>query len=138
MYTRMLVCCLISAAAPAEPAAHAGIALDNFWTFFLVGAAGAASLEALRLYEYRGELNQAKMSALLSSPLFWSIVLGMLIASGFFAWALFSDSKGATVFQVAMAGAAMRSFIRQTTEGVVANQGAHLGTTTTVTLRDIF
>ena len=84
--------------------------------YFVLGLAGAASLELLRLYRKRDELRKeaGKFEDLLRSPLNWLIVAGMLVASGFVAWALNTDAGTATTWQVVLSGMAARAIARDT------------------------
>ena len=51
------------------------VGLEHFWGFFLIGAMGGASVELLKLYEYRNRLTAAQVPA--AVPL--SALLGGLI-----------------------------------------------------------
>ena len=81
--------------------------------YFLLGAAGALSLEILKLYELRARLSLKKYRMLWRSWLFWLVVIGMLASSGFVAWAMFADAEDATVWHVVMTGMAARSIVRE-------------------------
>ena len=108
--------------------------------YFLLGAAGAFSLEALKLYELRARLSSKKFRMLSRSWLFWGVVLAMLAASGFVAWAMFADAEGATVWHVVMTGMAARSIVREIGAARVATRPATLGAAEEdrVVLADVF
>ncbi len=113
--------------------------LSHFEYFFL-GAAGAASLEILKLYEFHARLTQKKFQALVRSPLFWGVIVGMLAASGFIAWALNVDTQGVTVWHVVMTGMAARSIVREIGTSRAAMSSARVGASDEerITLKDIF
>lgn len=108
--------------------------------YFLLGLLGAASFELLKLWEYRGKLTKRKFNSLTRSAFFWSIVGGMLLASGFLAWAMNVENEGATIWSIVISGIACRSVIRELTSAKVATSDAHLGAleTDAIELRDIF
>ena len=54
----------------------------NFGDYFTVGAAGAAALEVVRVYEERGKLSTRKWSAQFRSPAYWIVLFALLVASG--------------------------------------------------------
>jgi hypothetical protein len=134
----LLLILLIAADSPSAPTGAASISFDKFWPYFAIGAMGAASLELLKLYEYRGHLGTAKVKKLLASPLFWAVVVGMLGASGFLAWAMYANSNDASILHIAAAGAAVRSLIRQGGGATVANQGKVTLGEQGITLAEIF
>lgn len=94
--------------------------------YFWLGAGGALAFELLKLYELKGKLSQKRYVALARSPLFWGVVAGMLLASGFVAWAVNSGSS-VTALQAVMSGIGARSIIRSGLEARVANASAPLG-----------
>jgi cell division septal protein FtsQ len=109
--------------------------MPNF-NFFLLGMAGAASLELLKLYEYRSKLSQKKYRALMRSLTFWALVAGMLLASGFIAWAYHADAPNVSRWTVVITGIAARSITREITASRVAAAPTNLGDGPS--LRDIF
>ena len=108
--------------------------------YFFLGAAGAASLEILKLYQFHARLTQKKFQALARSPLFWSVVLGMLAASGFIAWAMNIDTQDTTVWYVVMTGMAARSIVREIGATQTAMDSVKLGLADKehITLKDVF
>lgn len=94
--------------------------------YFFLGAAGAACAEMLKLYELRGKLSSKKYQSALRSPLFWIVTLGMLVASGFIAWAVNSLTQLAP-WQIVLSGIGARSLIRAPLEARTANPPARLG-----------
>jgi len=113
---------------------------NNFLGFFLLGSGGAIALELLKLYEYRGKLTQKKYKKLMKSYLFWGVVLGMVLASGFIAWALHAESKDSTVWNVVMTGIAARSLVREIGAVRVSNSTTKLGEEEQekISMKDIF
>ena len=113
--------------------------MQEFFYYFWIGAAGAASLEALKLWELRGKLDQVRYVNLRRSPRFWALVAGMFLASGFLAWAFCAGrDPWATPWQVVLAAVGCRSFIRCGIETSVANSRTKLGGDGSADLRDAF
>jgi hypothetical protein len=108
--------------------------------YFVLGAAGASSLESLKLYELRLRLSLKKYRLLARSAPFWLVVVGMLAASGFVAWAMHVDTEGATVWHVVMTGMAARSIVREIGAARAATRPATLGPADEerVVLADVF
>ena len=97
------------------------------WQSFLLGSGGAAASELLKLYELRGKLSTKRYRAMLRSPLWWFVVAGMLMASGFIAWAINAGQPSATPLQIVMTGIAARSIVRGVAESKTANAAQRLG-----------
>jgi len=76
--------------------------------YFVLGTLGAAAAELLKLYELRGKWDEPKLEAALRSPIFWAIVIGMLAASGFIAWAVNAKTALAP-WQVVLSGIGART-----------------------------
>jgi hypothetical protein len=104
------------------------------------GALGAASLELLKLYEYRGKLRADRFRRLIRSGMFWSIVTGMLAASGFIAWAMHADSPDSRIWTVVITGIAARSIVRELGAAKVTAAPIKLGPAESdqASLREIF
>jgi hypothetical protein len=103
--------------------------------YFAVGAAAAVSFELLKLYGLRGKLTSKKYTARMRSPLYWLVALGMVLASGFFAWVFYAERADATALQLALAGIASRSLLR---DGIGALTSRHVDLGNRVTLGDAF
>ncbi|QDV48470.1 hypothetical protein [Gimesia fumaroli] len=102
--------------------------MQQFFHYWSVGAAGAAAFEMLKAYELRGKIEHKRYQALIKSVWFWLAFAGMVVASGFFAWAFYSDSPSPpTNWQLVVVGIAARSIGRSAIEAIVANQKQHLG-----------
>lgn len=115
--------------------------------FLIYGAAGAASLELLKLYDYKEKLSARKYRGLLRSWLFWLTVLGMIFASGFIAWAMNAERPDASIWQVVVTGIAARTIVREIATAKEAASPTKLGgalrtedeeKSAPPTLRDIF
>jgi hypothetical protein len=110
--------------------------------FFVYGAAGAASLELLKVYDYRDKFDPGKYYKLLKSGLYWGIVIGMLLASGFIAWAANAEKAGVAIWQVVVTGIAARSIVRELGTVKEATSPTTLGASEPaqkrVSLRDVF
>lgn len=109
--------------------------------FIFYGICGAASLEMLKAYEYRAKLNLKKFQKLIRSPLFWSVVAGMLLASGFIAWAANVDRTEVRIWEVVATGIAARSIIRDVFASKEASKPTKLGNDTaidSINMKDIF
>jgi hypothetical protein len=110
---------------------------------FGIGALGALAAELLKAYELRGKLTSAKYRRLAKSPLYWAVFAGMILSSGFIAWAVNSPVPHPEPLNVILTGIGARGLIQGASSGAVANAGAKLGGThkgreDTVTVRDIF
>ena len=108
--------------------------------YALYGACGAASLELLKLYEYRAKLRADRFRRVCKSPMFWSIVTGMLAASGFVSWAMHAESSDVRIWNIVVTGIAARTIVRELTATKVAAKTLKLGAddTEAPTLREIF
>ena len=91
----------------------------------------------LKLWEYYGALPHKKWKALPSSAQYWLLVIGMLLASGFFSWVICEQSPSSTAIQVATAGIAARSLIRQFLAAKTSNRSTKLGDEDTLTMSDL-
>ena len=94
--------------------------------YFLIGAAGAAAYELLRLYVLMGKLPKRKFVAMIRSPLYTSITLGLIVASGFIAWGINANADP-TPWQLIMSGIGARSLVSKPAEIHFAKGGATLG-----------
>lgn len=103
---------------------------------FLLGMAGAASLEIFKLYEYKAKLAEKKYQRLMRSIPFWATVAAMLCASGFIAWAINSQIPNVPPLPVICTGIAARSIAREGLALGAARSGTKLGDG--LSLRDIF
>jgi hypothetical protein len=112
--------------------------MNVFVHHFLIGACAAAAFEVLRLYEYRHELSSRKYARLMKSALFWLVALGMVAASGFFAWAFYAGRGNVTVAELALSGVAARSLVRQGVGTLSAKSSVKLGSPDDgLSLRDV-
>jgi hypothetical protein len=112
-------------------------------SLFGVGALGALAAELLKAYELRGKLTTVKYRRLAKSPLYWGVFAGMLLSSGFIAWAVNSPLADPEPLNVILTGIGARGLIQGASSGAVANAGARLGGNlkereASVTVRDIF
>lgn len=92
-----------------------------------IGAAGAGALELLKLYELRGKMNLVKYQKQMRSPVFWAIVVGMLLASGFIAWAFHEGATDVSAWSVVITGVAARSVIHGALAARAANGAVTMG-----------
>ena len=106
--------------------------------YFLLGLIGAGCFELLKLWEYRGKLTAREFNKLRRSSMFWLTVLGMLVASGFFAWAFNAESDEATIQSVVISGIASRSIIRELIAAKVSNSDVKLGPEDGVDIKKVF
>src|SRR5262245_39023537 len=105
---------------------------------FAIGAATAAVLEALRLYEKKHEISIKMYSLLLRSPLFWLVMLAAILAAGGVAWVLHRQSAEASIVQLALTGAAVRALIRQILAVATVKNPIRLGASERPPLRELF
>jgi hypothetical protein len=103
------------------------VGLEHFWAFFLIGAMGGASVELLKLYEYRHTLSARKYMRLWRSPVYWAAILAMITVSGFTAWAVNASSSGVNPWQLVLTGIAARTLIREVASAKVASSPTTLG-----------
>ena len=109
--------------------------------YLFLGACGAAAFELLKIWDYRGKLKPQKFERLIRSPMFWSILLGMLVASGFFAW-VFNVNAGyvgnEAIKPVVLTGIAARTILREVTAAGMTYKSEALGDDDSISARDIF
>jgi hypothetical protein len=102
--------------------------MRDFIQYFAVGATGAGAFELLKAYELRGKLDDEVFQRLFRSRVFWLVIAGMLLASGFLTWAFYAESDvKPTPWELVIAGIACRSLIRSAVEARVANAPNKLG-----------
>src|SRR5947208_3211327 len=105
---------------------------------FAIGAAGALAGELLKLYEFRGKLSPARFKRVSRSPVFWTVTIGMLAASGFVAWAV-NGMTAATPFQVMLSGIGARGILSGATAATIANTPPKMGEGVgSLSARDLF
>jgi hypothetical protein len=112
--------------------------VGDFTTDFIVGAAGAAAFEILKLYEIKHKLASKQHARLLRSGLFWLVVVGMIAASGFVAWAFCAGQPNAFPAKVALMGIAARSLARDGLAAISAKQSIKLGDDGRLSFRELF
>src|SRR5262245_21068913 len=98
-----------------------------FLHHFTIGATAAAAFEVLRVYEHRHTLSARKYTRLMRSKAFWSITIGMIAASGFFAWVFYAERAAPRVAELAVAGVAARALVLQGTAALTARKSIDLG-----------
>lgn len=115
------------------------LGLEHFWEFFVIGAMGGASVELMKLYEYRGKLTTCRFQKLLRSPLYWAAIGAMIAVSGFVAWAVNASSSSVNAWQLVLTGIAAHTIIRDVAAAKEANAPTKLGgdDEDRVTLRDL-
>jgi hypothetical protein len=101
--------------------------LSTFFHHFLIGSAGAAAFEALKLWEFSGRLSEAKFRKLLRSLRVWLTFVAMLAASGFVAWAYHEKDPGASAWNVLTVGITARTLVRELISAKVAHERVKLG-----------
>ena len=104
--------------------------------YFLIGGAGALCFEVLKVYEYRHKLTSQKWKKMLRSKLYWGVFVGMVLASGFFAWAFNAKHQEVDAWQVVLSGIASRSLIRELLAAKAASADKVMGDE--VDAKDIF
>src|SRR4051812_20435188 len=95
--------------------------MSEFLHHFLIGAAGAAAFEGLKLWELQGKLDEAKFREALKSLVFWLPLLLMLSAAGFFAWAYYDGVPTVKAWDLVIAGVGARTLIREAISGGVSH-----------------
>lgn len=109
-----------------------------FAEYFLLGIGGALSVEILKLYEMMGKIDSDRFKAILSSRIYWLMLLLMACASGFIAWGINAGAESATVWQVIISGIGARTIVSKPVELNVAHKNTELGVGSKVSLKDIF
>jgi len=104
---------------------------------FLLGALGAAAMELIKLYERYETMKLGRFKAMVRSGLFWGVEAGLVLGSGFLAWAMHAQAEKLVFWQVVMTGIAARTIARESLTIQQAGAETKLGGET-VTLRDIF
>jgi len=94
---------------------------------FVLGAAGAAAFEALKLWELQGKLREEKFRKLLRSASLWIPLLLMLAASGFLAWAFYQDEPKTKAWNFVIVGIAARTLVREIASAKFAHSKIKLG-----------
>jgi len=94
---------------------------------FLIGAGGAAALEAIKLWTIQGKLTERQFRKLLTCFSFWVPLLAMLAASGFLAWVFHESYLDTSPWALACVGITARSLIRETITAGVAHAPIILG-----------
>ena len=94
--------------------------------------------ELLKAYEFRHKLALKKWKALARSPLFWAVSLGMILASGFIAWAINAHQESVTAWQLVISGIASRSVIREVMSAKTASAEKTMGDENRITMTDMF
>jgi hypothetical protein len=113
--------------------------MSVFFHHFLLGAGGAATLEALKLWELQGKLNEAKFRKLLTSYVMWIPLIAMLAASGFVAWAYYESAPSTDTWNIVLAGIAARTLAREVVSTKLSHGKIKLGPDDNgVTVRDFF
>lgn len=72
--------------------------------------------------------------------MFWLVVLGMIVASGFIAWVVNSDmaDDSHAVVHLVATGMAARSLVRAPIQAKLANENLTFGSNDKASLRDAF
>lgn len=99
----------------------------SFWFALALGSGGAASMEVLKLYELFHKIGKRRLGNMVGSPMYWAVVLGMVLASGFVAWAFNADAKETAVWRVVLSGIAARSIVREAIAAKMAAASPTLG-----------
>ncbi len=87
-----------------------------------VGCLGALALIMLRAYQLRGKMPAERFKLAASSLSTWLIVVGGVLASGLFTWAMFGDSDDPALFKLFITGATAPALLNQAVAAIAANQ----------------
>lgn len=105
---------------------------------FLLGFGGAIAVEIMKLYEMMGNTEAQKFKKIISSLIYWIMMLLMAVASGFIAWGINDGVETATVWQVIISGVGARTLVTKPIELNIAHKNTELGNKDKVTLKDIY
>ena len=102
-----------------------------------LGAAGALSLEVIKVYELRGKLHFKKYRMIVRSALFWIVAASFIVVSGFIAWAFNESNPNAAPWQLVASGMGASALAKKFAEAIVSNARVDAGDKD-VELRDLF
>jgi len=109
---------------------------------FSIGTIGALISEVFRIYEMMGKLDQKKFEQILSSKIYYLVVVSMSLGSGFVALIINSglDTTHGTSWplQVMLSGIGARAIVYQGLQAKVSNEDIRLGKERKITFKDIF
>ena len=112
---------------------------SNLIEFSLLGMAGAFSMEIMQMYQVRSKFTLKKYQKMFQSLSFWIVTIGMIIASGFFAWVINASSINPTILQIVISGIGANSIIRNISANVVLKKdGIELGGEEDFNIKDMF
>lgn len=109
----------------------------RFFEMFTLGAAGALSLEIIKVYELRGKLHFKKYHTVLRSALFWLVAILFVAVSGFISWAFNEGNPNVTPWQLIISGMGASATAKKFSEAFAANTRIDAGDSD-VELRDLF
>jgi hypothetical protein len=101
--------------------------MPEFFHHFAIGSAGAAAFEALKVWELTGRLTETRFRRMLTSLKNWCLLVSMLAASGFLAWALYAGKPDVTPWNLAMSGIVIRTTVRELMSAAAAHSMPKLG-----------
>lgn len=101
--------------------------MQDFLHHFVIGAAGAAAFEALKLWELQGKITEGKFKKLLGSLSLWIPLTLMLAASGFLAWAFYEGKSEVKAWNLVVVGITVRTLVREVTSAGFAHSKIKLG-----------
>ena len=112
---------------------------SNLMEFSALGMAGAFSMEIMKMYQLRSKLTLKKYQKMFKSISFWIVTIGMIIASGFFAWVINATSLSPTILQIVISGIGANSIIRNiSANAILKKDGIELGRDDDFNIKDIF
>ncbi len=110
---------------------------SRFPEMFVLGSAGAISMEIIKVYELRGKLHHIKYRTLLRSPMFWIVSVLFVIVSGLISWAFNESNANAHVWQLVASGMGASALAKKFSEAVASTSRVDAGERS-LSLRDIF
>lgn len=99
----------------------------RFIEMFLLGSAGAFSLEIIKAYELRGKLHHKRYRDLLRSPFFWVVAALFILVSGFVAWAFNEGNPSASPAHLVASGMGASALAKKISEAAASSTRVDAG-----------
>ncbi|KAI9134029.1 hypothetical protein [Acaryochloris sp. CCMEE 5410] len=108
--------------------------IERFW----LGFVGAIVFEIIKLYEMMGKLESKKFRSIMTSKIYWIMIIMMAAASGFIAWGINDGYDNVSTWQVIMSGIGARTLVTKPIELNIAHKNTELGDKSKISLKDIY
>ena len=105
---------------------------------FVLGASGAACIEALIAYELRSKLHLVRYRKLRRSFLFWFVTIAFLAVAGIISWVFNENNPNASIAQLFITGMGASSILRKISEAVASSARLSAGEDDDASIKDMF